>query len=299
MCGELPTDEARGRVVSAIVEGLQTGQTPKVADIAERLIAANLVLDAEINARKWASKSHPGKAGAPKGNPNAKKKPGNNRETIEEQSENNRETIGAGEEENEESEGKTKENKTEEEEQSSDSGPSVFISSSIGSSDFGAWAARQTDPVAVAVAATGEGDRARRVYGALLKGVDKRDFIDECVTFVAELDAGEKVRNKGAALVARLKKLATADTPSKRVNDPVLRKSPAVSGIVNRMAEKMCAKPETKPNTSHEETIEDFLARGAPGWTPEKRQKVAAWVAESDIRKTYDVPSVEYQTDHL
>ena len=73
MCAELADDAARGRVLSAVVEGLQSGTVPKIADIAERVIAQDLILDAEANAKKWAGKSHPGKAGAPTGNDNAKK----------------------------------------------------------------------------------------------------------------------------------------------------------------------------------------------------------------------------------
>lgn len=92
MFAELPDDTARGRIVSAVLEGLKTGEAPTVKDLAERLLAADLVNDAMKNARKWASKSHPGKAGAPDGNDNARK---DKIETIEKQSENNRESINA------------------------------------------------------------------------------------------------------------------------------------------------------------------------------------------------------------
>ncbi len=89
MFAELPDDTARGRIVSAVLEGLKTGEAPTVKDLAERLLAADLVNDAIKNAKKWASKSHPGKAGAPEGNHNAEK------DSIEKQSGNNRETITA------------------------------------------------------------------------------------------------------------------------------------------------------------------------------------------------------------
>lgn len=87
-----------------------------------------------------------------------------------------------------------------------------------GSADFAAWAATQKDPVAVALAASGEGADKAKVYGArlrelrALKGGAEGDrlFVAECVTFHAELRAGEECRNPGAALVARLKSLREA-----------------------------------------------------------------------------------------
>lgn len=93
-------------------------------------------------------------------------------------------------------------------------------------SDFGAWARMQNDPVEVALAAAEEsGEMPRRCYGYLLKQfrADKgreegaRLFVEECAAFVAEVAAGEVVRNKGAALVSRLRKveesLAVAPVP--------------------------------------------------------------------------------------
>ena len=54
------------------------------------------------------------------------------------------------------------------------------------------------------------------VYGAELVTVKKargvaegtRAFVEECISFRRERDAGEECRNPGAALVARLRKLA-------------------------------------------------------------------------------------------
>ena len=293
MCAELPTDEARGRVVSAIVEALQTGQAPKAKDIAERLIAADLIRDAEANARKWASKSHPGKAGAPKGNENAAK---GNRKTIEKQSGDNRETIGAGEEEGE-GEGEKKEKRTEEE-SPSDSGPSVCIPSSFGTSDFGAWARQQSDPVAVAIAAAGEGDSARRTFGALLKDIDRRDFIDECVTFVAELDAGETVKNRGAALVARLKRLRdglrqtpapveeAAHDSAMGLGDTTATVPPVAAEAVSRLVTKTRA---GAPVNLGAITAAEFIAQGCPGWSEDRARRLKAWINENDGRGRWSV----------
>ena len=86
------------------------------------------------------------------------------------------------------------------------------------SADFAAWASTQKDPVAVALAASGEGADKARNYGARLRDIralagraeGDRLFVAECVTFHAELRAGEGCRNPGAALVSRLKRLREA-----------------------------------------------------------------------------------------
>lgn len=103
---------------------------------------------------------------------------------------------------------------------------SFFGSSS--SSDFGTWARFQEDPVAVALRAAGEGREKAGVYGARLKALKDcrgaeegaRLFVEECVSFVAEIEAGEEVRNRGKALVARLKGLANAPTATRPADSP-------------------------------------------------------------------------------
>lgn len=81
----------------------------------------------------------------------------------------------------------------------------------------------QNDPVEVALAAAEEsGERSRRCYGYLLKQfrADKgreegaRLFVEECAAFVAEVAAGEVVRNKGAALNKRLGALISRLEPA-------------------------------------------------------------------------------------
>lgn len=86
------------------------------------------------------------------------------------------------------------------------------------SADFAAWASTQKDPVAVALAASGEGADKARNYGARLREIralagraeGDRLFVAECVTFHAELRAGEKCRKPGAVLTERLKNLREA-----------------------------------------------------------------------------------------
>ena len=77
----------------------------------------------------------------------------------------------------------------------------------------------QKDPVEVALAACEEkGERSRACFGAFLrffrekKGKEDgaRLFVEECAALVAEIAAGEPVRNKGAALVSRLQKVKAA-----------------------------------------------------------------------------------------
>lgn len=70
--------------------------------------------------------------------------------------------------------------------------------------NYTAWAAMQLDPVDVALDVTGEPDAKRRVYGARLKALGRDRFVETCCTFRAEVEAGETVRNLGAALTKRL-----------------------------------------------------------------------------------------------
>lgn len=70
--------------------------------------------------------------------------------------------------------------------------------------NYQAWAAMQLDPVDVALDVTGEPDAKRRVYGARLKALGRDRFVETCCTFRAEVEAGETVRNLGAALTKRL-----------------------------------------------------------------------------------------------
>lgn len=70
--------------------------------------------------------------------------------------------------------------------------------------NYTAWAAMQLDPVDVALDVTGEPATKRRVYGARLKALGRDRFVETCCTFRAEVEAGETVRNLGAALTKRL-----------------------------------------------------------------------------------------------
>ena len=140
-------------------------------------------------------------------------------------------TRGREDEDEDEEEDKNDNPKTEDED-AREARPVPSGSSDFGilqpspSSDFGAWARMQNDPVEVALAAAEEsGEMPRRCYGYLLrlfredKGKEEgaRLFVEECAAFVAEVAAGEVVRNKGAALVSRLRKveesLAAAPVP--------------------------------------------------------------------------------------
>lgn len=77
-------------------------------------------------------------------------------------------------------------------------------------SDFPRWAMAQKDAVTVALAAAGEGRDKRRVYGSFVKKCGRALFLDIVCSFQAELAAGERPENPGAALVARLKEGAEA-----------------------------------------------------------------------------------------
>lgn len=77
-------------------------------------------------------------------------------------------------------------------------------------SDFPRWARAQKDAVTVALAAAGEGRDKRRVYGSFVKKCGRALFLDIVCSFQAELAAGERPENPGAALVARLKEGAEA-----------------------------------------------------------------------------------------
>lgn len=140
-------------------------------------------------------------------------------------------TRGREDEDEDEEEDKNDNPKTEDED-AREARPVPSGSSNFGilqpspSSDFGAWARMQNDPVEVALAAAEEsGEMPRRCYGYLLKqfraykGREEgaRLFVEECAAFVAEVAAGEVVRNKGAALVSRLRQveesLAAAPVP--------------------------------------------------------------------------------------
>ena len=98
---------------------------------------------------------------------------------------------------------------------------SFGISSPSPSSDFGTWARMQGDPVEVALKASREGAASRRVYGRALQNCREawgreegaRRFVDVCIDFNAECEAGEEPRNRGAALVARLRALAGGPAP--------------------------------------------------------------------------------------
>lgn len=89
------------------------------------------------------------------------------------------------------------------------------ISPPSASTDFASWAWAQKDPVKVALRASGEGADKAPVYGAKWRDLKswrgeedgRRRFVEECIAFRSELDAGEPCENPGRALVARLNKL--------------------------------------------------------------------------------------------
>lgn len=141
------------------------------------------------------------------------------------------------------------------------------------SSDFGAWARMQKDPVEVALAAAEEsGDWPRNCYGSLLKKfcADKgreegaRLFFEECAKFVAEVAAGEVVRNKGAALVARLRNIekSLAAAPA-----PVEVATAKVSPPPKVEAAPVHAEPEPPP-TVEENSVPPLTALFASKRTP-------------------------------
>lgn len=77
-------------------------------------------------------------------------------------------------------------------------------------SNFAGWAWSLKDPVDAALAATGEGPDKSRLYGARLKDLGRRRFLDVVTAFKAEIDAGESVDNPGAALNRRLSEAVSA-----------------------------------------------------------------------------------------
>ena len=154
-----------------------------------------------------------------------------------------------------------------------------------GSADFAAWAATQKDPVAVALAASGEGADKAKVYGARLRELralkggaeGARLFVAECVTFHAELRAGEECRNPGAALVARLKSLREALKGGATVAPtatPPREAEPAAApaDADGEDAEADAALAELPPILAA-----DAPADAAPGLTP-KQARILAWV---------------------
>lgn len=208
MIAELPDDTARGRIVSAVVEGLKTGKTPTVADLAERLLTTDLVNDAIKNAKSWRSHSHPDKAGAPLGNDNASK---DHWKTIEKQSKNNRETIAAeGNEDEGNEEGKEK---TENE-----NGPlaasSVLSGFALKVSDSDAMRVRmlagEAEAVDEAMKWTGETGSAlaRNTLVKFRRKLGCEVFADTVLECVAEAKVDGEPRNRGAVLNAKLRRRA-------------------------------------------------------------------------------------------
>jgi len=138
------------------------------------------------------------------GNQNAAKRKQNESETIAEQKH---------EEIDEDNKPKTEDEEVRSTRASAPESSCFEVSPSSPSADFAGWALNQKDPVTVALAASGEGDGARRVYGSRLaafrralkdKGEGARKFIEVCIAFHAERVAGEEPRNPGAALVKQL-----------------------------------------------------------------------------------------------
>lgn len=155
------------------------------------------------------------------------------------------------------------------------------------SADFAAWASTQKDPVAVALAASGEGADKARNYGARLRDIralagraeGDRLFVAECVTFHAELRAGEGCRNPGAALVSRLKRLREAlkggaPAPAAPTATPPREAEPAAApaDADGEDAEADAALAELPPLLAA-----DAPADAAPGLTP-KQARILAWV---------------------
>lgn len=173
---------------------------------------------------------------------------------------------------------------------------SFFGSSS--SSDFGTWARFQEDPVAVALRAAGEGREKAGVYGARLKALKDcrgaeegaRLFVEECVSFVAEIEAGEEVRNRGKALVARLKGLANAPTATRPADSPPAP-NPATPPGVSAMMDWDTPPPPVAPSTVRDEAeerarrdtvtvnLDELPAPDAPAAPVEPARVLAATVA--------------------
>ena len=74
----------------------------------------------------------------------------------------------------------------------------------IKETSFDTWAKMQDDPVSVALDVTKEPASKRGVYGKRLRVLGRERFIETVCAFRAEVEAGEVVRNRGAALTKRL-----------------------------------------------------------------------------------------------
>lgn len=205
-------------------------------------------------------------------------------------------TRGREDEDEDEEEDKNENPKTEDED-TREARPVPSGSSDFGilqpspSSDFGAWARMQKDPVEVALAAAEEsGDRPRNCYGSLLKKfrADKgreegaRLFVEECANFVAEVAAGEEVRNKGAALVARLRNIeeSLAAAPA-----PVEVATAKVSPPPKVEAAPVQAEPESPPTVEVEKVEEENPATPFPALFASKRAAAAELTPEELAEK--------------
>lgn len=207
-----------------------------------------------------------GRNGKPKGEPNAEPnaRPASSLSSEEERRENNPKIDDARET------------------RAPTSGTSVLIpsiSSDFGihppspSSDFGAWARMQEDPVNVALAVSRESEKVRKVYGWTLKECREawgreegtRRFVEECVDFNAECEAGEEPRNRGAALVARLRTLADGPgmvapskvSPPPKVEAAPVQAEPALPPTVEAVEAVEVEEENPAPPSPMPELVED------------------------------------------
>ncbi len=171
--------------------------------------------------------------------------------------------------------------------------------------DFAAWARMQKDPLDVALEASGEGNEKRRSYGShlatlrSLKGKEQgaRLFKEEVIAFKAELDAGEPVRNKGAALNGRLGDLIARISPahveiSPAKASPPPRRPAAVHAesapppaIEEKTAEEENPAPfrsllESKRAPVSSETEEEARRRNQEGLAALRREHPELWKRE-------------------
>ena len=147
------------------------------------------------------------------------------------------------------------------------------------SSDFGTWARMQNDPVDVALKVSREGEESRRVYGWTLKECREawgreegaRRFVEVCVDFNAECEAGEEPRNRGAALVARLRALA---------DGPAVVAPAKVSPPPKVEAAPVQAEPESPPAVEVEKVEKENPAPPFQALFASKRAPVPAMTQE-------------------
>lgn len=259
-------------------------------------VAPEVWADAQAEVERIEAARAAGRKAGASGLGESKARPGNQNAKRNENATKTQPTRGREYEDEDEDEDKDDNPKTEDED-TREARPVPSGSSDFGilqpspSSDFGAWARMQKDPVEVALAAAEEsGDRPRNCYGSLLKKfrADKgreegaRLFVEECANFVAEVAAGEEVRNKGAALVARLRNIeeSLAAAPA-----PVEVATAKVSPPPKVEAAPVQAEPESPPTVEVEKVEEENPATPFPALFASKRAAAAELTPEELAEK--------------